>query len=196
MTPDYAALLAAIQRDPRYQENLGWGEPRPGHPEGTVQAHIAELERNLAALQPMLGAEEIGRIRLLIHTHDTFKAQAARGVPIAHPRSHASLAKAFLTEFIGDQDLLTMVQLHDEPYALWRSVHLDGRKLNPSRLSALLTAIDDWDTFLAFQIVDNVAPGKDREPLRWLFCQATGAVATRIVLDEALAALGGSTSAS
>jgi len=180
MTPDYAAILAAIQHDPRYQDNLGWGESRPGHPEGTVQAHIQELERNLDALQDQLTTEEIGRVRLLIHTHDTFKPHASRGVPISHVHSHASLARAFLSEFIADEDLLAMVQLHDEPYALWRQAGGGTKKPNWVRLAALLQAIRDWDTFLAFLIVDNCTPGKDREPLAWFFQQIDGRIMSRI----------------
>ena len=30
---DYQQIFNAITRDPRYQRNLDWGEPRPGHPE-------------------------------------------------------------------------------------------------------------------------------------------------------------------
>ena len=51
---DYEALLQVVIVDPRYQERLDWGEPRAGHPEGTIRAHIGDLERNLDALRPRL----------------------------------------------------------------------------------------------------------------------------------------------
>src|SRR5438034_2096211 len=38
---DYEKTFERIQSDPRYQKNLDWGEARPGHPEGTVRAHMA-----------------------------------------------------------------------------------------------------------------------------------------------------------
>ena len=44
----------AITAAPRYLANLDWGEERPGHPEGTVRAHIAEIEPNLETLQPKI----------------------------------------------------------------------------------------------------------------------------------------------
>jgi hypothetical protein len=44
---DYPQIFAAVIADPEYQKNLDWGQSRPGHPEGTVRAHIAELEQNL-----------------------------------------------------------------------------------------------------------------------------------------------------
>jgi hypothetical protein len=48
---DYRATLDAIFADPRYQKKLDWGEARPGHPEGTVRMHIAEIEPNLETLR-------------------------------------------------------------------------------------------------------------------------------------------------
>ena len=43
---DYQTIFAHLVTDPCYQGNLDWGEPRRGHPEGTVRAHIEEIERN------------------------------------------------------------------------------------------------------------------------------------------------------
>ena len=167
---DYQEIFAAITSDPRYQRNLDWGKVRPGHPEGTIRAHIAELERNLERLREKLSETDCWRLKVLVHTHDTFKPQAQSGAPIVAPNSHASLARAFLAEFCDDADMLAMVQYHDEPYALWRQFKVKGR-FNEERLTALLTRIRDWNLFLAFNIVDGCTEGKQREPLRWLFRQ-------------------------
>ena len=158
-------------QDERYQRHLDWGKPRPGHPEGTLRAHIADLERNAARLLPLLTETDGWRLRLLIHSHDTFKPEAAEGAKITDPRSHASLARGFLAEFCPDDaDLLNMVQLHDEPYALWRQ--LQHFKLNRARLDALFSVLRDWDLFLAFLLVDGCTEGKGREPLHWFFGEA------------------------
>ena len=61
---------------------------------------------------------ELAKLRLLIHTHDTFKGEAKRGVAIRHPESHASLARDFLADFCDDEQLLTMVQFMTSPRAL------------------------------------------------------------------------------
>ncbi len=90
--------------------NLTWGELRPRHPEGAVQAHIAEIEPNLEELRSKLTDEDYWNLKLLIHTHDSFKAESEIGVPISHPKSHASLARAFLAEYCDDADPLSMVQ--------------------------------------------------------------------------------------
>ena len=158
-------VFAAITRDPRYQRNLDWGEPRSGHPAGSIRAHIEEVDRNVEALRTKLSEADYWRLRVLVHTHDTFKGESLPGVPIADPRSHASLARAS-AEFCDDADLLAMVQYHDEPYALWRQYQTKGR-FSPARLDALLAAIQDWDLFLAFNIADGCTAGKSREPLRW-----------------------------
>lgn len=172
---DYAEALRRVISDPRYERNLDWGKPRSGHPEGTVRAHIAELESNLAVFKSRLSETEIAKLTLLIHTHDTFKADAKSGVPIADPRSHASLSRAFLGEFCPDEDLLAMVQYHDEPYALWQRVRRKGAG-GERRLAALCAAISDWNLFLAFVLIDGCTAGKSREPLQWLFCELAGKV--------------------
>jgi hypothetical protein len=182
---DYKQLFDSITSDPRYQRNLDWGEARPGHPEGTVRAHIAEVDRNLEAIRHRLSETDYWRLRVLIHTHDTFKGEAQPGVPIAAPNSHASLARAFLAEFCTDGDMLAMVQYHDEPFALWRQLASKG-KFNQQRLAALLTGIRDWNLFLAFNIVDGCTEGKGREPLRWLFAQVAGKVASQFTAADIL----------
>ena len=182
---DYKSAFAAIVQDPRYQHNLDWGRPRPGHPEGTVRAHVMELESNLESIRGRLTETDYWKLKLLIHTHDTFKADARPNVPIADPASHASLARAFLAEYCDDSKLLAIVQNHDEPYALWQQFKSKG-SCNSDRFTALLNAIQDWDLFLAFNIVDGCTAGKNREPLRWFFGEVRGKVTTSFTADDIL----------
>lgn len=180
---DYKHIFDAITNDPRYQRNLDWGEARPGHPEGTVRAHIAEVDRNAETLRPKLSEADYWRLRVLIHTHDTFKGESEQGVPITAPKSHASLARAFLAEFCDDADMQAMVQYHDEPFALWRQFEAKG-KFNQERMTALLTGIRDWNLFLAFNIVDGCTEGKGREPLHWLFQHVAGKVQSQFTESD------------
>jgi hypothetical protein len=173
---DYKAAFEALVRDPRYRKNLDWGEARPGHPEGTVRAHLLEIEPNLEALRPKLTEEEYWKLKLLVHTHDSFKAESEPGVPITDPKSHASLAREFLALFCNEPDLLTMVQYHDEPFALWRQAESKKGRYNQERFDQLLRNIQDWNLFLAFNIIDGCTPGKSREPLAWLFKEVAGKV--------------------
>src|SRR2546430_1655621 len=141
---DNRQAFDAITADPRYIANLDWGEARPGHPEGTVRAHIAEIEPNLEALKPKLTDDEYWKLKLLIHTHDSFKGESKQGVAITDPASHASIARAFLAAHSDDPDLQAMVQYHDEPFALYRQFESKG-KYNQERFNALLKAIKDWN---------------------------------------------------
>jgi hypothetical protein len=141
---DFRRAFEEIITDPRYIANLDWGEARDGHPEGTVRAHIAEIEPNLEALRTKLTEDEYWKLKLLVHTHDSFKGEAQPGVAITHPKSHASLARGFLAAHCDDADLLAMVQYHDEPFALYRQVETKG-KYNQDRFDTLLKAISDWN---------------------------------------------------
>jgi hypothetical protein len=179
------ATFDSIVRDPRYQKNLDWGEARPGHPEGTVRAHIDELEHNLELLRPKLETDDFWKLKLLIHTHDSFKSEVKSGVAITDPKSHASLARDFLAEFCDDRDLLAMVQYHDEPFALWRQGQGKG-KCNAARLTALLQNVQDWNLFLAFNIIDGCTEGKGREPLVWLFEQVADKIQTTFSATDIL----------
>jgi hypothetical protein len=180
---DYQAIFQAITSDSRYLANLDWGEARRGHPEGTVRAHIAEIEPNLELLRPKLTEDEYWKLKLLIHVHDSFKAQAQQGVPIVDPKSHASLARAFLATHCNDADLLAMVQYHDEPFALYRQVE-SKCSYNRERFNALLNSINDWTLFLAFNIIDGCTTGKSREPLRWLFNEVADKVDSKFTATD------------
>jgi hypothetical protein len=180
---NYSRVFEAITSDSRYVENLDWGESRPGHPEGTVRAHIAEIEENLEALRSKLTDEEYWKLKLLIHTHDSFKAESEAGVSITDPKSHASLARAVLAGYCDDDDLLAMVQYHDEPFALYRQFESKG-KYSQDRFSSLLNAIRDWNLFLAFNIIDSCTKGKSREPLQWLFREVAGKVDSKFTAAD------------
>jgi hypothetical protein len=180
---DFRSIFDAIVADARYQTNLDWGKARAGHPEGTIRAHIAELESNLDVLRPKLSDTECWKLKILVHTHDTFKPNASRGVPIVHSESHASLAASFLAEYCQDNELLAIAQYHDEPYALWRQFRFKGI-CDQERWASLLGRVRDWDLFLAFLIVDGCTEGKSREPLRWFFDEVEGTVKSRFAVAD------------
>jgi hypothetical protein len=164
-------IVDRIIADPRYQQNIEYGEPRSGHPEGKVKYHIAELEENLERMASRgISEEQYWRLKFLIHVHDTFKAQATPNTEILNPNSHASLAKKFAAEFTDDQDLLNMIQFHDVNYALWQQFERTG-SYDVERFERLLEAIRDWDLFLMFLILDGSTAGKERSKLVWFVCE-------------------------
>jgi hypothetical protein len=164
---NYKKLIEKIIADPRYQENIEYGEPRSGHPEGRLKYHIAELEGSLEALKARgISAEQYWKLKFMIHVHDLFKREALSNVRILDPQSHASLAKQYAGKFIDDADLLNMIQFHDENYALWNQFRAGG-VYDVERFEKLLKTIQDWDLFLMFLIIDGSTKGKERSSLRW-----------------------------
>jgi hypothetical protein len=122
--------------------------------------------------------------------HDTFKGEARQGVSISDPQSHASLARQFLAEYLQvdeleqaeAEDLLNMVQYHDEGHALWRQFAERGR-YNQERFAKLLETITDWNLFLRFVVIDGSTEGKGRESLEWFVNEAKRHVKTPISVD-------------
>lgn len=168
---DYAAALSAVQTDPRYRGNIRYGQPRSGHPEGSIRAHILTLEANLEQIRTRLDPATEARLRFAIHVHDTFKPESRQTDGV---RDHGEIARDFAAEFGADADMLALLELHDEPYRLWKSWVRTGT-LDAERLGRLADRIVDWDLFLAFVILDSWTAGKDLEKLRW-FIRAALAV--------------------
>ena len=182
---NYEQIFASVTCDSRYCRNLDWGRPRRGHPEGTIRAHIDELEQNLDRLRHRLSDEEVWKLRILIHVHDTFKPDAKPGVPIWNVQSHASIASRFLVELCGQHEMAVIVQFHDEPYALFRQ-HRSTGEFDQNRFQELLSQIEDWDLFVAFLIIDGCTRGKARDPLHWFLNQISGLVDSRWTISDLL----------
>ena len=160
-------IVKKILADPRYQKNIEYGEPRSGHPEGKVKFHITELEENLRTLRERgISEADYWKLKFLVHIHDTFKAEAVPNVPILHPRSHASLAREYASQFTADSDLLKIIQFHDENYALWIQFSRTGSYDN-QRFNKLLEAIKNWDLFFMFLIIDGCTRGKEPSKVAW-----------------------------
>ena len=175
--------VEAVLSDPRYQKNIEYGQPRPGHPEGKVRVHIADLEANLEALrQRGVSPAVYWKLRFLIHVHDTFKAEAQPDVPILHPRSHASLAREYATQYIDDPDLLNIIQYHDKNYSLWLNYQRTG-SMDAVGFQLLLDTIHDWDLFLLFTIIDGRTKGKDISKLAWFIEEVRKHKPTRVDLS-------------
>jgi hypothetical protein len=163
-------IVARVITDPRYGRNIEYGEPRSGHPEGKVKYHFAELEEKLEKFATHISEEHYWKLKFLIHVHDTFMADAIPDSSIASPNSHASLVRAFASEFTNDSDLLNMIQFHDVNYALWKDYAATG-SYDLEQLSRLLEQIVDWDLFLLFLIIDGGTKGKEPEKLYWFFAE-------------------------
>lgn len=166
-------VLEKIKEDPRYVEGLAYGKPRQGHEEGSVENHISELEKTLEMIKGFLVDDEYWKLKVLIHVHDSFKLEGKRRtnnhqVSLVDPNSHASLAAGFLREFLNDDDLIDIVQYHDEGHAIWKKMQATGR-IDEKRLKErVFQKIKNMDLYLIFTVVDGFTESKmkDRSP-RW-----------------------------
>ncbi len=164
--PDWAEVLKKVLADERYSTGVAYGKPRTGHAEGNVANHLVQLEENLARLTPLLSQREVDQLRVLVHVHDTFKYWARRDSAIEDPRSHASLAAAFLGELAVDSDTVRIVQYHDEGYALWKQAERRG-DYDHERFKKNVGSIKDIAIFLFFTLLDGCTPSKEHERIRW-----------------------------
>lgn len=168
MSTDFKYIYEQIVSDPRYLANIQYGKPRKGHAEGSVAAHIVDLEQNLLALVQtgLVDDERHWKLKALIHVHDSFKAEAKRDSAILGPQSHASLARAYLAQFTYDFDMLQITQFHDIGYALYKKQEATGR-FDEQRFLAAIMPVQDIDLFLMFTIIDACTPSKGRKVIRW-----------------------------
>jgi hypothetical protein len=118
------ALERRIVDDPEWQAGAAWGMPRPGHPEGSVAAHIEELLANID--DQALGALDRERLRFVALVHDTFKHRVDRDQPRTGDNHHAAIARRFAARYTRDAELLELVELHDEAYNAWVNGHAAG----------------------------------------------------------------------
>lgn len=182
----YEQVFESICRDDRYLRNLDWGRPRRGHPEGTIRAHIQQLECNLEMLRDRVSEQDCWKLKVLIHIHDTFKPDAKQNVPILDPCSHASLAATFLAAYCDDDELITIAQWHDEPYAIWRK-RTRSSDISTKRFDQLCQRISNWDLFLAFLLIDGCAAGKSEAPMIWFFTKIGQSIDSQFSVEDVLA---------
>lgn len=169
-----SALERALVSDPTLLGGLAWGRPRPGHPEGSVGVHVGDI---LAAITEPPGRRR-RELRFLALVHDVLKQRVRSDRGPSPDNDHAVLARHFAERYVTDPRLLVALELHDEPYRIWRS----GR--DEAALAAKLARVPDLGIFLRFVELDGSTAGKDPRPLSWL----RGILAVETAADLRLAA--------
>jgi len=153
-----------VASDPELLEGLAWGEPRASHPEGAVGNHVAHL------LEAIDRSGETGERRELLRfmalVHDSFKYQVRERLPRAGENHHAMRARRFAERYTDDERLLSAIQFHDRPYALWRKLQRRG-KLDERGFNRMMRCVTDPELFLRFIEIDGSTEGKRPEPIEW-----------------------------
>ena len=167
------AIEPETERERRIVEDLewltgaAWGDPRPGHPEGEVRAHIEEVLANVdrVALDP----SDRERLRFVALIHDTFKHRVDRGKPRVGENHHAAIARQFAGRFSPDQELLEVIELHDEAYNAWAKGERSGDwEAAEARARRLLDRLGTSTAFyVRFYRADNQTGSKNQAPLEW-----------------------------
>ena len=160
-------LEARFLDDAEFRRGLVWGKPRFGHPEGTIWAHILEVNANIDRLPVELPVRR--KLRIISWVHDTFKHIEHKGKPRDWTRHHAVYARKFLARYVTDELLLNVVEHHDEAYYCWRLAHLYNElgKSN-DRLCELRESVGSyWQLYYLFFKCDTATGDKNPAPLIW-----------------------------
>src|SRR3712207_5013454 len=86
-------LERRVSSDRRLLDNLAWGKPRSGHPEGSIAAHVADLLETLADWDEPAGRR--AALRFITLVHDSFKAEVIEKLPKIGRNHHADRARRF-----------------------------------------------------------------------------------------------------
>jgi len=115
----------SITSNPNFEEGALYGKIRRGHPEGQVIYHIKEVLTNID--QYAETEDERKALRLIAMVHDTFKHKVDRSMPKSGENHHGMIARRFTEKFIpADQDILQIIQRHDDAYNAWSKSDRDG----------------------------------------------------------------------
>lgn len=157
-------LERRVTEDPLLLQGLAWGTPRPGHPEGAVGKHVADLLETIEAW----GEQQPRRaeLRFISIVHDALKFRVREWLPHAGANHHALRARRFAERYTDDERLLAAIELHDRPYGLWRRMRRTG-KLDRRALDEMLARLPDLGLFLRFVELDGSTEGKKPEPIEW-----------------------------
>lgn len=160
-------LEKKLLEHPDFLEGLFWGVPRRGHPEGEVYKHVREVLDNIDQLD--LADEEREKLRLIAFVHDTFKHIEDKSLPRDWSKHHAVHARRFLSDFIDDDDILDIVELHDEVFHCWNWVFMCGEiEIGEKKLRELINQLGpNLRLYYLFFKCDTLTGNKTLAPLWW-----------------------------
>jgi hypothetical protein len=159
-------LERAVCADPEWQAGAAWGTPRPGHPEGSVMAHVADVLANVDRIAA--SPEERANLRFIAIVHDCCKHKVDESRARTGDNNHAVLARRFAERFTAERELLELIEVHDEAYNAWRVFSQKRVRRAEERIRILVERLGTSLTlFRKFFLADNGVPGKSQEPALW-----------------------------
>ncbi len=164
---EFERLIFLILSQPEIHEGFEYGVPRPGHPEGKVGNHIIEIINRVNKLNDP--ADVIFKLYLLATVHDSLKYQVNRKKPKTGENNHGMRARRFLERFISDENLLTIVELHDAYYYQWKKFN-DTGFFSEGEFKKMADRLNGgMELFMRFAFIDGTTGNKSIEPRIWLY---------------------------
>lgn len=161
-------LENTIIRDPEFITGAMYGKPRRGHPEGEVIHHIGHV---LANVDKYSTQENREKLRLIAIIHDTFKHKVNRNLPRSGENHHATIARRFAEKYITDNEILEIIELHDEAYNSWckgdRDVNGDWYKAERRAMNLVRRLGGSLGLYLTFYQCDNETGDKEQDNFIW-----------------------------
>ena len=160
-------LESRLVGDPDFLAGADFGKPRPGHPEGAVKWHIAEVLANVDrwySESPLYSD-----LRLIALVHDTFKYRVDPDRQPSGDNHHGAYARRFAEKYLDDPQLLLIIELHDEAYNSWQKGFFGGNwHAAEERAQRLIDRLGDaTELYLAFFRCDNATGDKKPDSLNW-----------------------------
>lgn len=155
---------------PEIVQGLSWGKPRPGHPEGLVVYHVAQIFRNIDEwVKESPGRNQYyGYLRLLAIVHDAYKYAVDKSLPKHGENHHGMIARRAMQGHVGHGFVLDIIELHDEVYNAYRKGLRSTQAKAHARAEILVQRIgSNMELYLAFCHVDNAKGDKHRPDLDW-----------------------------
>jgi hypothetical protein len=149
-------------------EGAFWGEPRKGHPEGKVIFHVREVLDNVDRIN--VEKKLRSDLRLIAIIHDNFKHLEEQIRPRQDwSKHHAVYAMKFAKNFPMHQDLLNVIEMHDEAYYAWHKSKKNESEKAEHRLKSLMDKIgfENLQLFYLFFKCDTFTGDKNKDSVHW-----------------------------
>jgi hypothetical protein len=164
-----SGIEIAICENPEFERGALYGKPRKGHPEGQVIYHIEEVLNNIEKFYG--DDEDKSDLRIIAILHDSFKHKVDRNQPKVGENHHGMIARRFAEKFSIHQDVLQVIQYHDDAYNAWQKGgrHGDwyGAKKRATNLINALMIEGCLDLFVKFYRCDNATGDKSQDNFEW-----------------------------
>lgn len=156
-----------IAEDPEFLVGVEHGQPRPGHPEGAVKWHIADVLADIERWYA--GTPQYRALRLIALVHDTFKYQVDLSQPKSGANHHGAYARRFAERYIHEAPILDVIELHDEAYNAFQHGHRRGDWAKAEqRAKRLIERLGPaLELYRPFYRCDNETGDKSQECRAW-----------------------------